>query len=64
MLQLQRPSMLTIVQGTMQLEVPLPEGEGKKGEYATAKEDWLRIFVPGECRVRLQHTVIPPKQIS
>jgi len=27
----------TIVQGTMQLEVPLLEDEGKKGEYATAR---------------------------
>ena len=34
---------LTIVQGTMHLEVPLLEDEGKKGEY------WLQIFAPGEC---------------
>jgi hypothetical protein len=32
---------LTTVQGTMQLEVPLLEDEGKKGEYANSKEDWL-----------------------
>jgi hypothetical protein len=34
---------LTIVQGTMQLEVPLLEDEGKKGEYATAKKIGCRF---------------------